>query len=247
MENNMNMMMQSFGKSLNLMKQDKYILLFSLVPVIIGIALYAILGSWSFDVAYTWAMESIQSKIDSTGWLSFLSYIVGVFLSVIIFLVINWTFVIIVSLFACPFNDLISTRVENALLGKTPEPIGKSLSLMMSRWLGTLFNEIKKITFITIVTIISLIVSFTVPVIGAGLAAIFTALSLAFSFLDYSWSRKNLSLNECLTDLKTSIIPYGLSGGIFTVLIGMPIVNLFALPYGVIYYTVLHTKKHSDL
>ncbi len=238
----MNNMMKSFGEALRIMKSDKWIILFSMIPILIGIVLYYFLGQWLYVDVYEWGKQIIASKVES-GWLSVLSGLFVGVLTVFFFFVINWTFVIAVSLFASPFNDLISSRTEKISKGQAPPDISDSISRMMKRMVHTFINEIKKVIFILLVTIIGFIFSFFLPPISV----VISALLLAISFVDYSWSRHNLHFRKCLSDVRGSFLPYTASGGLFLVLVGIPVVNLFALPYSVIYYTVLFSKNQKVL
>lgn len=238
----MNNMIKSFGESLRIMKSDKWIILFSLIPIIIGILLYYFLGQWLYGDVYDWGKELIASKVES-GWLSFLSGVFVAVLSIFFFFVINWTFVIVVSLFASPFNDLISSRTEKISQGQTPPDISDSIGRMMKRIAHTLINEIKKVVFILLMTILGFAFSFFLPPVSL----VISALLLAISFVDYSWSRHDLQFRKCVSDVRSSFIPYTASGALFLVMVGIPVVNLFALPYSVIYYTVLFSKNQKVL
>lgn len=238
----MNNMMKSFGDSLRIYKSDKWIILFSFFPVLIGIILYYFFGQWLYGDVYEWGKQLISSKVES-GWLSFLSGLFVAILTIIFYFIINWTFVIIVSLLASPFNDLISSRTEKIANGQRPPNISDSFSRMMKRFLHTLFNEIKKVAFILLMTLIGFALSFFLP----PLSLVISALLLSISFVDYSWSRHNLTFRKCMSDVKSGFVPYCASGGVFLILVGIPIVNLFALPYSVIYYTVLFSKNQKIL
>lgn len=238
----MNNMMKSFGESFKIMKSDKWIILFSMIPILIGILLYIFLGQWLYVDVYAWGKELIASKVE-TGWLSFLSGLFIAVLSIFFFFVINWTFVIVVSLFASPFNDLISSRTEKISQGQAPPEISQSISRMMKRITHTLVNEIKKVFFILLMTLIGFAFSFFLPPVSL----VISAMLMAISFVDYSWSRHDLKFGKCVSDLRASFIPYTASGAVFLVMVGIPVVNLFALPYSVIYYTVLFSKNQKVL
>jgi CysZ protein len=238
----MNNMIKSFGESLRIIKSDKSIILLSLIPITIGILLYFLLGQWIYGDVYDWGKELIASRVES-GWLNFLSGIFVTILSIFFFFVINWTFVIVVSFFASPFNDLISSRAERIAKGQAPPDISESFERMIKRVLHTFINEIKKVVFIIFVTLIGFAFSFFLPPVSL----VISALLLAISFVDYSWSRHNLKFGKCLSDVKSNFMPYIASGGIFLIMVGIPLVNLFALPYSVIYYTVLFSKNQKVL
>ena len=80
----------------------------------------------------------------------------------------------------------------------------------------------------------------------APISILIFSILMAVGFLDYSWSRKDLKFKDCLKDLKGSIFIYTLSGGMFLLLVTVPIVNLFVLPFGVVYFTVLFTMNSKN-
>lgn len=230
----------SFRQAWSLFKKDKYVLLFSFIPVFIGILIYVTLGNLIYNDLYDFAKEYISVQVGNDGWFAqALSYIVVGLLSISFFFLVNWTFVLVVSLFASPFNDLISNRVEKLTSNEELPKISESISLMIKGICGTIVNEIKKILLIVSISIIGIVLGLFFPPLSIAI----TAILLAVSFLDYSWSRHNLNFKKCLQDIKSSFLGYFLSGLIFMVLISIPVVNLFALPFGVVYFTVLHTNR----
>ncbi len=233
----------SFGVSLSIMMKDKIIILFSLVPILVGVLLYYFLGQLIFTDFLDWINGLVVAKISSDGLGKFIGYLITATLSVVMYFAVSWTFVMIVSLIASPFNDIISNRTEKNLLGEVPESIDKSLSRLFKRIGFTLVNELKKVSFILTMTIIALVLNF-IPVL-APVSFILSALLLSVSFVDYTWSRKNKKFGECVSDMRNSFIGYTISGSIFIGLIAIPVVNLFTLPFAVVYFTVLQIKNEN--
>tara|TARA_R110002072_G_scaffold1989_5_gene16718 strand:- start:195041 stop:195817 length:777 start_codon:yes stop_codon:yes gene_type:complete len=235
----------SFKDTFRLYSRDKWILIISFIPVLIGIVLFAYFGTWFLSSLQTWGDGFIRDQFSSdTAQGFFMSLLIGI-ITVAFFFIVNWTFVLVVSIVASPFNDIISSRAEKAFRGEEPLSIGASFSKSMSKVLFTVFNEIKKVSMIIFLSIIALImgaVGFLAPV-----AYIISAFLMAIGFLDYSWSRHNLSFRDCLSDLKGSLLSYGLGGALFMILMGVPFVNLISLPFGVLYFTILFLKKVENL
>lgn len=234
-------MMASLGEAFGVFKKDKWIAIFSLVPIFIGGFLYAWLGSWLYGDVLEMGKAYIEKSVSTGGWSQFFFWLLAGILTIGFYFLLSWTFVLVVGGFAAPFNDIISNRVERSLLGQTPEDVGQSFSRLSSRLVFTLVNELKKISFILTLNILAFALSF----IGilAPVSVLISALLMAVGFLDYSWSRREMSFRECLADVRTSFFTYGVMGGIFLILITIPVLNLFALPYGVVYFTVLHVRK----
>ncbi len=234
-----------FGEALGTFRKDKWITIFSLVPVIVGIVLYYLFGSYLYGDLLDQGRAYIEQSVSSGGWSQFFYWLLVGILVIAFYFLLSWTFVLVVSGIAAPFNDLISNRVERVVLGQVPEDVGKSFERLTTRLVKTLINEAKKITFIIILNLLAFALSF----IGvlAPISMMISALLLAVGFLDYSWSRNDFTFRECLTDIRTSFFSYGIMGGVFLVLITIPGVNLFILPFGVVYFTVLHVKKYSGV
>lgn len=237
----MNISVKAIHKSLSLLKQDKVILLLSFVPVVVGITAYYYLGNLFYVDFLNWGKEYISGSVSEGHWMSVLSWLFTAILTVILYFLVSWTFVLFVSIIASPFNDIISGRVERRLLNKTSEEI--SSEKFFSKLLKILTNELKKISLIIVLSIFSFIVGLFFP----PLAFAISALLLAVSFLDYAWSRKELTFSECLSNVRKSFLSYLVSGCAFMGLIAIPIVNLFVLPYAVIYYSVVYYSKENEL
>lgn len=236
---------KAFSQALSVMKNDKWIMLLSTIPVLIGLALYYWFGSWMYGDVLAWGNEWVKGAISNDSWGSVITWMVGIVMTIVLYFVISWTFVLIISIIASPFNDVISSRVERAILGGNKQSIGESFSQMFGRILRILWNESKKIVFIVSLSLVGFLFSlipFLVPI-----SVIISALLLAVGFLDYSWSRHELGLGECITNLRESLLSYTLGGTAFLFLIAVPVLNLFLLPYAVVYFTVLFSDNQKAI
>ena len=234
--------MKKLIESLRLFKRDKWVLIFSLIPVVIGLVIYGFFGQWLLTDVYAWGMSFVDEKVEG-GWLSALSWLIIAILSITVFFVVNWTFVIVVSIVAAPFNDLISERVEKILTGEQTGDVSDSIKKMIGRFAHVLINELKKIILIIFVALLGFLFSFIFPPISLLISVVL----LAVEFLDYSWGRDELSVTQCLSDLKKSFLTYSYGGLIFLFIVGIPILNLIALPLGVVYFTCLYVEKNKLL
>lgn len=236
---------KAFGQALSVMKNDKWILLLSFVPILIGFALYYWFGAWMYGDVLTWGNQWVKESIASDSWGNIISWLVGIVMTVVLYFVVSWTFVLIISIIASPFNDVISSRVERAVLGKNKEEVGASFTQMFGRIFRILWNESKKIVFIVVLSLFGFLLSF-IPFL-VPVSIFISALLLAIGFLDYSWSRHDMKFTECLKDLKGSLASYSLGGIAFLFLIAVPVVNLFVLPYAVVYFTVLYSDSQKAI
>jgi CysZ protein len=234
----------SLGISLSTFKKDKWIPLFSMVPVVIGALTYTFLGRYLFTDLLGVGKEWIENSVSSSGWSSIFYYLIVGFLSIAFYFLVSWTFILVVSLVASPFNDIISSRVEKVLIGKDPDEVSLSFKRLLANLGATLLNELKKITLIIVLSLFGFFISF-VPVL-APVGILISAILMSVSFLDYSWSRKSMSAKECVGELKKHFISYTLMGGAFLALMSIPFLNIFVIPFGVVYFTTLHTQSNLE-
>ena len=233
------------GVSLSTFKKDKWITLFSMVPVLVGALIYLLLGNYIFSDLLLMGKQWIESSVSSSGWSSVFYYLIVGLLSVAFYFLVSWTFILIVSLIASPFNDIISNRVERVLIGRSPEEVSVSFKRLMKNLSATLLNESKKILFIVTLSLVGFMISF-IPIL-APLAILISALLMAVSFLDYSWSRKNMAVKECVSEIKSNLISYTIMGGAFLAIMSIPLLNIFVIPFGVVYFTTLHTMGTKNI
>ena len=99
---------KAIGRSFRVYKEDKIIILLSLIPIIIGLGFYYYLGSYFCGDLLTWGNDYVKTSVSSDHWGSVLTWIVTGLLTVALFFLVNFTFVLFVSIVASPFNDLIS-------------------------------------------------------------------------------------------------------------------------------------------
>ena len=222
--------------SIKMIKGDRVLLLLSLIPVLIGILFYGLLGGWVFSSVIPWANDLLQNWL-SIEWLgAILGWIIKALMTILLFFVINWTFFLVVSLLASPFNDLISSRVEKKLMGVELGSIGSEFNGFFNKVIFILVNESKKVLIIMLLSLISLALSFF-PLLSP-LTIFLQAMLVAVNFLDYSWSRHDLKMSECARAYKEKFVENTLAGFIGVILLAIPGVNLVALPNLVVLFTI---------
>ena len=149
----------------------------------------------------------------------------------------NWTFVLIVSLFAAPFNDFLSESIADELEGK---PYKRDRGFW-NEIFPFVWNETKKISVIVFLSLIAFTISFIPILLPISLCISF--MLIAAQFADYSWSREKLTLKECINDMRMNFFKYCFSGALFFLLISVPMVNLFVPAWATAHFTLLFTRK----
>lgn len=215
----MSHVIKSFFSSLKMIKNDKVLLLLCMIPVLIGILVYVGLGAWLYTSFIPMGVEWVQDKI-SLEWLgSFFSWVVKGLFFILFGGLANYTFVLVVSLLACPFNDMIVDRVLKKQKG-IDSNFEVSFKESVKRFPKILLNESKKILFISGLSIFSLIISF-IPFM-AVVSFFIQVVLLSVTFLDYYWSKENLGFRDCISEYKKNFLFNFTSGLIYFGLLLVP-------------------------
>jgi CysZ protein len=218
----------------------------AVIPSLISLSFY-ILGIMAVlnnsDMFYSFFKNNLYSS-DSAN---LLTNVLTAFLVIIIFFVMNWTFVIVLGIISCPFNSILSHRVEQKMV--QGHGVGEETKHAMSETkislLRTLKNELKKMIFLLLMTGLVFILNL-VPFLYP-LGFIIVSLLLAIQFLDYSWSRHQLSFLDCMRDVFENFFSYTLCGGIFLALISIPLVNAFVPSLATSFFTVLWLGRQKKI
>ncbi len=236
----MKLVFESFWRSKKRIFENRLNILLTIIPLILGILLYFVGAYFLWGPLADWSRSYIDSLLQNSIWGSFLYYFIVVLFSIAFYFLLNWTFVLVVSIIASPFSDILSERIERQELGQELGGIDQIWRKVVSGWISIVTNEIKKIALIAILGLLAFIFGQFPPLLF--LSVIVSSLLLAIQFVDYSWSRHKLSFGDCVRDLKRHFIPYVLSGLIWLAIVMVPIVNLFVIPLATAYYTILWNR-----
>lgn len=210
-------------------------------PILIGIILY----STFFYLAYDFIAQTLQPwliqafNINQMGF--FVRWTLMALITVIGFFLMNWTFVLVVSLFAAPFNDFLSESIADQLEGK---PFKRDRGFW-NEIFPFIWNEIKKVSVIVFFSFIAFAISF-VPLL-LPISIWISCILIAAQFSDYSWSREKLTAKECMNDMRKNFFSYSLSGALFFLLITIPMINLLVPAWATSHFTLLFSKKKSKM
>mgnify|MGYP002623013809 FL=1 len=240
----MNLVISNIKPSIKILVSNKANALLALAPIFIGILAYYFLGLYFYEFFVNKGTSYINSQFQQQGdWSSYIYYVLAILLTIILYFVVNWTFIIFVSVIASPFNDLLSARIEKQIMGSELTPMSESLRASLKKIFWTIGNEIKKVFFIGFIAFIGIVLSY-IPFL-TPLSLVISALLLSSQFLDYSWARNELSLSNCIDDLRRNFFYYGLMGFIFFFVISIPIVNLIVPPLATSFFTILWVKLNK--
>lgn len=236
---------QSYSLAFRYVFKDGTNFLLAMIPIGLGLSLYALVGGWLFGSVLNSGQKWLEGQIASQQWGSVIYYIALTLLTILFFLVINWTFVLLVTLIASPFNDLLSRRIDSIHRGIEAEKMHKMLAQMSTGLVKILWNEVKKIVVIFVLVTLSFILSF-IPVL-VPISFLLSALILSAGYLDYSWSRYDLPSKQCFSSLKHCWIPYSVVGFSYMLLLSIPLINLLSIPLAVTQYTILFVDNSPEL
>lgn len=230
-------LLASYNKARVYLFGNKVNFILAMIPVVIGVLVYVLLWNWLFNGLLPQGQAWVSTYFSSDTMGDIIYYLLVGLVSVVMYLVVSWTMVLIISLIASPFNDLISSRIEKLARGEEPIKIEEGIKKMMAKLVGTLFNELKKVLMILLFTVIALVLNLIPILVPVGL--LITSILFAIQFVDYSWSRHDIPSKKCFQNAKKNWIPYSISGFGFLFLSTIPVVNLFLPSYATSYYTVL--------
>tara|TARA_B100001971_G_C18268024_1_gene596348 strand:+ start:19646 stop:20377 length:732 start_codon:yes stop_codon:yes gene_type:complete len=233
----------TFKPSVQMITKDKVNFLLASFPMMVGAALYYFAGRWAYSEFTTEGKRLIESHISEGVMGSIVYWIISIILTIVLYFLINYTFVLIVSLISSPFNDLLSARIEKKLKGENNFTMSESLSFISGKLISVLLNESKKIVVIVVLSGLAFLLSFF-PIL-APVSIFLNTLILAAGFVDYTWSRKNLTSSACFKDLRGNFLGYSLSGGFFLALVAIPFVAIIVPPLATSYYTIYWIKNHE--
>ena len=233
----------SFSPSIKNITKDRVNFILAVIPVVIGIILYMFLGSWVYGTLMDQGRLLIESYISSGSLGEVVYWLVATIFTIVLYFLVNWTFVLIITILSSPFNDMLSSRIEKKLQGRELESLGSSFSYIAKNFLLTLVTEIKKVTFIIILSLVSFVFGY-IPLL-TPISIFISVMLLAIGFIDYSWSRHEVNFKDCLSDLRKNVVNYGIGGAFFFILISIPIVNLVVSPWATSYFTTLWIKNNE--
>lgn len=233
-----------YHQALGLFWRDKWLIVLGLIPLLIGITLYSFVGRWMYTDLLGSGEIWVKGMVSDGALGNFLYAVLIALVTIGLYFMISWTFVLVISILASPFNEVMSARVERLVIDEAPQEVGTSFSNMFKKIFFIIANEVKKVMIIITFSLIAFVFSFF-PIFFP-ISVFISALLLAAQFLDYAWSRHDVKMSHCLSEMRRNFLGYGVSGMGFLFLITIPIINLLALPFAVVYYSALRTLNQLE-
>lgn len=217
----------------------------TIIPTLISLALYFILITAIFKNMDVVAV-SLRDYIHSPETAGLVGKFLTALMIIFVLFIMSWTFVIVVGIIAAPINSMISSRIEKKLTQQVVEHNKSKTIKEITSALGETFkNEAKKLVFILILSVLAVLMNFF-PFFYPVALFLFSVL-IAIQFLDYSWSRHDLSFGACLKDIFRNLFSYGFAGFFFLLLVTIPVINAFIPALATSYFTVLWLQKQNKI
>ncbi len=200
-----------------------------------------------FSLSVYFGLDLFQGLLDtyapsSEVWYgAMLYYLAWIVASLLTTVIVFFTFTVVGNLIASPFNEILSERTENLVLGE-PDAEPFSLGRFWKESRNAIFVEIKKMVVFVFCMGLLFGINFVPgigPLIYAVLAPLFTLFFLAIEYMAFVLMRKQLTFAEQRRYiLKHPILMLGYSCGVFCML-AIPFVQLFCIPLAVVGATLL--------
>ena len=240
----MKMLSSNLFQAFAIILKDKTILFLGCIPLLIGGTLYFFWGWRLYQLVSIQGRQWVESYMGGGTGANFAYGVLFTLFMAVLFFIANWTFVLVVSILSAPFNDIISSLVEKRHTNLKIKEDGFSLRGVIKNLPALVWREGKKTVFILGLTVMAATLSLFPPL--APVSLLVTGLLLSVQFIDYSWSRHQWSLGQCLGDMVRHAFSYTLSGGGFMLLMAIPLVNLPAITLAIVYFTLLWVQKNQN-
>lgn len=207
---------------------------FIILPVVINVVSFCLVIYFGFDFYRNLVMSRIPQG-DAWYWL-ILNYFVVLLAIVVVLVLIFFTFAVVGSLLASPFNDVLSEKTEILLGGHLPQ--GPFALLPFIRGAGrAMFTEAKKVGVFLLGMLVLLFLHF-LPVLGTLfypiLSVAWTAFFLVMEYTGYVFIRKGLSFKaQRQIVYRNTALMSGFGLGLFC-LLAIPFLQFFCIPLGVV-------------
>jgi len=163
-------------------------------------------------------------------------------------LIVIVTFLLIASIIASIFNDILAERTEKIKKGNMPKQV-HSLFCLPKIYFFIIKVEIIKISFYLFIQLLLFCLNI-VPVFGSiayfFLGGIFTIYFIGFEYIDYSLSRRFLPFKEkynLLLIYKWRVFGYG---SVLSLLLMIPIINIVVMSLAVVGGTLIFLDLKLD-
>lgn len=209
-----------------------------IMPLIINIIIFAAVLGYAFLLFETW-IDAIVGQLPD--WASFLYWLIWpiAVLAGVVFLMYGFT--IVANIIASPFNAVLSTRVEEQMVGRLDDIPQIVWWRVIPRTIG---RELAKIVYF-LPRLVGLIILTMIPfvnIIAPILLLLFGAWMMAVEYTDYAADNNEVDFRDLRRRLGANRLQSLLFGILVYALMAIPVINLVLMPAAVAGGTVFWAK-----
>ncbi|WP_366511853.1 sulfate transporter CysZ [uncultured Amphritea sp.] len=228
------------------MLPEKGIRHFVVVPLLINIFLFTGAIWLLFDQMGYWIDYLLSSILPDWDWLQFLRYILWPLVAALVLISVYYSFSFVANIIAAPFNGILSEKVEQRLRGVTITDSGwKEIVALIPR---TVAREIAKLFYYLPRLLFLMILAF-IPVLGMIaplLLFLFGCWMMAIQYCDYPMDNNRVSFRDMKDSLKQRRLTSVGFGGLISVGMMIPLLNLLIMPAAVVGATIFWVEEYTD-
>ncbi|TYG35389.1 sulfate transporter CysZ [Lonepinella koalarum] len=217
---------------------------FVVMPILLNVVLMVGL-SWLFISQINHMIDWVMSFLPA--WLDWLSSVMFIMSLVMIVIVFYFSFTMLSGFIAAPFNGLLAEKVEKMLTGESLTDMTimdfiKDIPRMLAR-------EWQKLVYSLPIYIILFLLGF-IPMLGQSvipvLAYAFTAWMMAIQYCDYPFDNHKISFHTMRVKLKDNRWQSITFGGLISLCMLVPVVNLVVIPVAVCGATAMWVETYRN-
>ncbi len=233
-------------EAIDFLSRRPMLLLLMLIPIAINCFLFFSIMGWGF-YEFTDYLGNLLDEKTAWYWTT-LKWVIQILFYLIVLVVVFFIFTPIALVIAAPFNDQLAEKVEQAA-GFQIEDKRSFLVMVREEIIYAILSEAKRMSIVIAVFILLLPINF-VPVVGPLLYGVLSFLwgawSAAIEFTSFAADRRHLGLREKWRRLRSNL-PLTMGFGTATILLlGIPLINVFAVALSAVGGTVLFGMIQRD-
>ena len=201
---------------------------FILLPLAVNITLFAA-GSYA---AFHYGAALVESFLP--GWLAWLHWLLYPLLTVALLILTYYGFSLMANLIAAPFNSLLAAAVEKIERG---EPMPSDTPLWREI-VASFAQELHKLLYFLALALPTLVLALILPPLAPVLWFAYTAWCAALQYMDYPMANNGIRFRAQRQRLREKRGDVLACGGGISLLTTIPVINLVAMPVGVIAATL---------
>ena len=228
------------------MLPEKGIRHFVLVPLLINMFLFSGAIWLLFDQMGVWIDYLLSSILPDWDWLQFLRYILWPMVAILVVITVYYSFSVVANIIAAPFNGILSEKVEQRLRGVTITDSGwKEILALIPR---TVAREVSKLLYYLPRLLFLMVLAF-IPVLGwvaPFLLFLFGCWMMAIQYCDYPMDNNKVSFKDMKQSLKERRMTSVGFGGLVSIGMMIPLVNLLVMPAAVVGATIFWVEEYAN-